>query len=137
MTVLVTGASGHIGAHVVQHLLAQGRAVKAFVRPTSNLQGLEGLDGEIARGDVLDPVSLAAALKGYSAVYHLAVVVAEWAPDPSVTLKAAIDGTANLLHAIANTSGITRLGSQHAGGCGALGETTTMGMKWRLEASER
>jgi dihydroflavonol-4-reductase len=44
MTTLVTGASGHIGAHVVRHLLAQGRAVRALVRPTSDLKGLEGLD---------------------------------------------------------------------------------------------
>ncbi len=109
MTVLVTGASGHIGAHVVRHLLAQGRAVRAFVRPTSNLKGLTGLDVELARGDVLDRSSLKAALKGCSAVYHLAAVVAEWAPDPSIILTTAIEGTANLIHAVANTSGIARV----------------------------
>ena len=54
MTVLVTGASGHIGVHVVRHMLAQGQAVRAFVRPTSNLTGLAGLDAEIAHGDVLE-----------------------------------------------------------------------------------
>ena len=109
MTTLVTGASGHIGAHVVRHLLAQGRAVRALVRPTSSLKGLEGLDVELVRGDVLDRSSLLSALHGCSAVYHLAAVVAAWAHDPAVIYKTAIDGTANLLQAVANTSGITHI----------------------------
>jgi dihydroflavonol-4-reductase len=109
MTVLVTGASGHIGAHVVRHLLARGRAVRVFVRPTSNLKGLEGLDVELARGDVLDRASLEAALKGCTAVYHLAAVVAEWRHDPDVILKTAIEGTANVLQAVASRSGIERI----------------------------
>ena len=109
MTTLVTGASGHIGAHVVRHLLAQGRAVRALVRPTSSLIGLEGLDIELVRGDVLDRSSLQSALKGCSALYHLAAVVSEWMHDPSVIHKTAIDGTANILHAVANTSGIERI----------------------------
>jgi len=109
MTTLVTGASGHLGAHVVRHLLAQGRAVRALVRPTSNLQGLEGLDVELVRGDVLDRVSLLSALHGCSAVYHLAAVVAGWAHDPAVIYKTAIDGTANMLQSVANTSGIAHI----------------------------
>ena len=109
MLTLVTGASGHIGAHVVRHLLAQGRAVRALVRPTSNLTGLEGLDVERVHGNVLDRSSLLSALKGCSAVYHLAAVVAEWTHDPTLIYKTAIDGTANMLHTVANTSGIERI----------------------------
>jgi dihydroflavonol-4-reductase len=109
MTVLVTGASGHIGAHVVRYLLAQGRAVRALVRPTSNLQGLEGLEVELVYGDVRDRSSLVSVLKGCSALYHLAAVVAEWTHDPAVIYKTAIDGTANILHAAADTSGIERI----------------------------
>jgi dihydroflavonol-4-reductase len=109
MTTLVTGASGHLGAHVVRHLLAQGRAVRVLVRPTSNLQGLAGLEVELVRGDVLDRSSLLSALHGCSVVYHLAAVVAGWAHDPAVIYKTAIDGTANVLQAVANTSGIAHL----------------------------
>jgi dihydroflavonol-4-reductase len=109
MTVLVTGASGHIGAHVVRQLLAQGRAVRALVRPTSNLKGLEGLDVELVCGDVLDRSSLTSALKGCSVLYHMAAIVAEWARDPAMIYATAIDGTANVLHAVANTSGIERI----------------------------
>jgi dihydroflavonol-4-reductase len=109
MTVLVTGASGHIGAHVVRHLLAQGRAVRALVRPTSNLRGLEGLEVEMVHGDVRERSSLVSALKGCSTLYHLAAVVAEWARDPAVIYRTAIDGTANILHAVTDTSGIERI----------------------------
>jgi dihydroflavonol-4-reductase len=107
--VLVTGASGHIGAHVVRQLLAQGRAVRALVRPTSNLKGLEGLEVERVYGDVLDRASLLSALKGCSALYHLAAVVAEWAEDPAVIHRTAIDGTANVLYAAAHTSSLERI----------------------------
>jgi dihydroflavonol-4-reductase len=109
MITLVTGASGHIGAHVVRHLLAQGRAVRALVRPTSNLKGLQGLDVELVRGDVLEPASLLPAVRGCSVLYHLAAVVAEWTHDPAVIYKTAIDGTTNILQAVAHTSGIERL----------------------------
>jgi dihydroflavonol-4-reductase len=109
MTVLVTGASGHLGAHVIRHLLSQGRAVRALVRPTSNLQGLEGLDVEVVRGDILNRSSLMSALKGCSALYHLAAVVTEWAQDSTVIYRTAIDGTANILLAVVNTSGIGRI----------------------------
>jgi dihydroflavonol-4-reductase len=109
MTTLVTGASGHIGAHVIRHLLAQGRTVRALVRPSSNLKGLEGLDVALVRGDVLDRSSLLSALKGCSTLYHLAAVVAEWTQDPEVIYRTAIDGTANILHAVASTSGIERI----------------------------
>jgi dihydroflavonol-4-reductase len=109
LTVLVTGASGHIGAHLVRGLLEQGRAVRAFVRPTSNLKGLEGLDVEIVWGNVLDRSTLDKALKGCSSVYHLAAVVADSALDPSIILKTAINGTVNVLQAVANISGIARV----------------------------
>jgi dihydroflavonol-4-reductase len=131
MTDLVTGASGHIGAHVIRHLLAQGRAVRALVRATSNLQGIAGLDVEIARGDVRDRGTLVAALKGCSVVYHLAAVVAEWAPDPSLILETAIDGTANLLQAIASVSGIERV--VYTSSVAAVGMSRAPG-EWRNEA---
>ena len=63
----------------------------------------------MVQGDVLDRASLRSALKGCSALYHLAAVVAEWAQDPEVIHKTAIDGTANMLHAAAETSGIERI----------------------------
>ncbi|MBW2257054.1 MAG: NAD-dependent epimerase/dehydratase family protein, partial [Deltaproteobacteria bacterium] len=45
--VLVTGATGHIGAHVVRELLDAGDDVVAFHRSGSNTSGLQGLDVEV------------------------------------------------------------------------------------------
>ena len=72
MRVLVTGATGFIGAATCRELLARGHAVRALVRPASGLAGLEGMGVEVARGDVLDADSVRAALAGCEAVVHAA-----------------------------------------------------------------
>jgi dihydroflavonol-4-reductase len=75
MKVMVTGATGLVGAAVVRELLARGHQVRALVRPTSNLANLAGLEGvERAEGDVLDRASVEAALAGCDAVVHSAGV---------------------------------------------------------------
>ncbi|HUT94777.1 MAG TPA: NAD-dependent epimerase/dehydratase family protein [Thermoguttaceae bacterium] len=70
--VLVTGASGFIGPHLVEALVARGDEVTALVRKTSQTDGLESLGVALARGDVTDLESLRAAAAGKSTVYHLA-----------------------------------------------------------------
>jgi len=70
--VLVTGATGLIGAETVRELALRGHAVRALVRPASPLAGLEGAPAEIVRGDVLDPASVRAALADRDAVVHTA-----------------------------------------------------------------
>jgi dihydroflavonol-4-reductase len=72
MRVLVTGATGLLGVEIVRALLARGHAVRALVRPTSPLAGLEGLPVEIARGDVLDAPGVRAALAGQEGLVHAA-----------------------------------------------------------------
>ena len=44
MTVLVTGASGFLGSHIVEQLAQSGRPVRALVRKTSNTKFLESLE---------------------------------------------------------------------------------------------
>jgi dihydroflavonol-4-reductase len=73
MTVLVTGASGHIGNNVVRALLARGRRVRVLVRSESG--SLDGLEVERVRGDVVDRASLDAAFAGVEVVYHFAATV--------------------------------------------------------------
>jgi dihydroflavonol-4-reductase len=70
--VLVTGATGFLGAAICRELLARGHAVRALVRPASGLAGLEGVAVEVARGDVLDAASVKAALADRDAVVHTA-----------------------------------------------------------------
>jgi len=82
--VLVTGAGGFIGSHLVAELVRQGASVRALVRYTSrgNRGALDWLDqslvdqAEIVLGDIRDPESVAAAVAGTDAVFHLAAQIA-------------------------------------------------------------
>lgn len=74
MNVLVTGATGLVGAAVASELLGRGHRVRALVRPTSDLAGLDLTRVEVAQGDVLDRPSVEAALAGCDAVMHVAGV---------------------------------------------------------------
>jgi dihydroflavonol-4-reductase len=70
MTIVVTGASGHVGANLVRALLDQGRTVRALVH--RDQRGIEGLNVEVVQGDVLDRTSLERAFAGAEVVYHCA-----------------------------------------------------------------
>jgi nucleoside-diphosphate-sugar epimerase len=72
MNTLVTGANGFMGSQLVRRLLKDGHAVRALVRPTANLELLEGLQVERAPGDVTDEGSVERAMRGVDVVYHLA-----------------------------------------------------------------
>jgi uncharacterized protein YbjT (DUF2867 family) len=70
--VLVVGATGYLGGQVVKELLARGKQVRALVRASTSAAELENLGVEIARGDMLEPDSLASAMKGVDAVVSTA-----------------------------------------------------------------
>lgn len=65
--ILVTGATGHSGRHVVNGLLAEGASVRALVRDPAKANLPDGV--EVVAGDLTDPESVAVAAKGVSAVY--------------------------------------------------------------------
>jgi nucleoside-diphosphate-sugar epimerase len=69
--VLVTGATGFIGHHLVGHLLQLGHQVTCLVRPTSDLSGLDQTRLRFVQGDLTGPDSLATAVAGVAVVYHL------------------------------------------------------------------
>ena len=66
--VLVTGASGFIGSHLVEALQRRGDQVACLVRPTSTRDRLNHLGLTLVEGDVTDRASLAAALESGQAV---------------------------------------------------------------------
>jgi len=73
MPVVVTGASGHVGANLIRALLAAGRPVRAMIH--RERLGLDGLDIELVNGDVRDPDSLRRAFDGAELIIHLAAMI--------------------------------------------------------------
>ena len=69
-TVLLTGASGFLGAHLLLELRAAGAEVRALSRRPESDAAIAGLGGVPVRADVTDPESLRAAMKGVEAVLH-------------------------------------------------------------------
>jgi len=98
---LVTGANGFLGAAVTRALLAEGQRVRAFVRRSSDRRNLEGLDVEIAEGDLNDRASLREAARGCGAVFHVAADYRLWVADPAPMYKTNVDGSVNVLAAAA------------------------------------
>lgn len=79
MLVLVAGATGKLGGETVRRLRASGHDVRALARPTSppdRVADLERSGATIARGDLKDPASLAAACKGVDAVISTVSIIA-------------------------------------------------------------
>ena len=101
MTALVTGANGFLGSAVVRALLADGSAVRALVRPGSDRRNLDGLDVEIAAGDLTDRESLRLAAAGCESVFHVAADYRLWVAEPKPMYRANVDGSVNVLEAAA------------------------------------
>ena len=67
--VLVTGASGFIGANLVHELVARGHHVKALLRVGSDLRGLQGANFERVEGDVSEREKLKADERSLSCAF--------------------------------------------------------------------
>ena len=99
-TVLVTGASGFLGRHLVRLLLesdAQLR-VRAFSRSRFPEEDNSRVDSVL--GDITDPDQVEAALEGADEVFHLAGVVQRTPQDPWSMYRTHVDGTRNLCEAL-------------------------------------
>jgi uncharacterized protein YbjT (DUF2867 family) len=69
MRILVTGATGFVGSHLVPALVAAGHDVRALVRDASRYDPPDGVD--VVEGDVLDTASLDGAFEAIDAAYYL------------------------------------------------------------------
>lgn len=73
--VLVTGASGFVGAHLASALIAQGDEVTCLVRCTSRVDRLSSLGVRLVYGDITDSESVRSAVTGAEIVYHVAGII--------------------------------------------------------------
>lgn len=107
MTVLVTGASGLVGSHVVAALRERGERVRALVRPASR-DMVVGLGAEAVVGDATDAGAWTRAARGVDAIVHAAAIVgrrASWEAYRAANVEAtrlataaAADARARLVH---------------------------------------
>ena len=106
MTVLVTGAAGHIGANLVRTLLSRGERVRVLVR--NSTRALAGLDVERVTGDVRDPDAAQRAAEGVEVVFHLAAQISI-SGDPRGLVRAVnVDGVRSIAEA-SLSAGVRRL----------------------------
>nr|WP_314076186.1 hopanoid-associated sugar epimerase [uncultured Roseococcus sp.] len=107
-TILLTGATGFLGASLARALLAQGHAVRAFVRPQAARESLAELDISYALGTVTDGKSLAYAMAGVGGVIHAAADYRIFVPDPERMRATNVGGTEAVMRA-ALEAGVPRI----------------------------
>ncbi|MBK7127763.1 MAG: NAD-dependent epimerase/dehydratase family protein [Crocinitomicaceae bacterium] len=120
--ILVTGATGLLGTHVLAELTSRGQAVRALKRPTSDLSALQSVFNyyfkenapdklnliEWIDGDILDISSLQKAIQGCDVVYHCAALVSFRKKDFNRLIKNNKEGTANVVN-VCLTAGVSHL----------------------------
>ena len=121
MKVLVTGATGFVGSHLVEALRRRADDVTALVRSPAKAGPLTALGVQLVPGDLSDREALECAAAGRDVVFHAAGVVA--ARNEAEFLRANRDGTARLLDAAARArvGRFVFVSSMAAGGPSAAG----------------
>jgi uncharacterized protein YbjT (DUF2867 family) len=87
MTILVTGATGRVGRHVVQQLVDRGAQVRVLVRDPAKADVPAGV--EVAKGDLLDIEALRSAFKGVRTLFLLNAVAGDEFTQALITLNIA------------------------------------------------
>src|SRR2546421_10530202 len=106
MKVLVTGATGLLGGHLLKELQQRGEEIRALVLPVENADNLLKQGIEVVRGDITDACTLEPAVKSIELVFHLAGMMGVWRPLADYRL-ANVNGSENLYKA-AQKAGVRR-----------------------------
>ena len=130
--ILVTGATGYVGSHVIRRAAARSLPVRGLVRRPVSLA-----DAESAVGDVTDPASLAAALKDVDTVIHAAAITANHKePYRGAYDRVNRQGTENLVDA-ARSAGTRRIVLLSGLGTVPAPPGTYMATRWGMEEAVR
>ncbi|HWX84254.1 MAG TPA: hopanoid-associated sugar epimerase [Xanthobacteraceae bacterium] len=106
--VLITGASGFVGAAVARCLTRAGYDVRAMLRRTSRRDNLADLKVEIVEGDLLDASAIARAMTDIRYVFHVAADYRLWARDPEDIVRTNVEGTRAIMTAALH-AGVERI----------------------------
>ncbi len=106
MKVLITGATGLLGGHLIRELQQRGEHIRALVLPVENADGLVQREVEVVRGDITDASTLPAAVKDIDLIFHLAGMMGVWRPLSDYRLVN-VNGSENLYKA-AQVAGVRR-----------------------------
>jgi len=104
--VLITGATGLLGSHLIKALHQRGEHIRALVLPVENADSLLAQDVEVVRGDVTDAGTLGPAVKDVDLIFHLAGMMGVWRPLADYRLVN-VTGSENLYRA-AQAAGVRR-----------------------------
>src|SRR5215218_1642656 len=107
MTVLVTGATGFLGSHLTELLLAAGERPRVLVRPGEAVGVSAGAAVDVFSGDIGDRAALETALRGVDRVLHCAARCGPWGP-PAEYVSTNVRGLETLVRA-ALAAGVRRL----------------------------
>lgn len=131
--ILVTGATGLVGSYLLFDLLKSDEPVRALLYNHKSLERTRGIfeslggdapkmleSVEWVKGDVLDVMLLAEAMKGVKKVYHCAAIVSFEPGDHELMMKINVEGTTNVVNA-ALEAGVEKL--CHVSSVAALGRT--------------
>lgn len=134
MRIFLTGATGFVGSHLLQRLLAEGNSVCALVRNPQKASLSSHPNLELMQGDVIEGTGLDEAMRGCEAVIHLVGIIVE---SGSVTFERVHHlGTRNVVEA-AKRSKITRFIQMSALGVRADGVSEYQTTKWKAEEAVR
>jgi uncharacterized protein YbjT (DUF2867 family) len=103
--ILVTGASGYVGGHLMARLKERGEAIRPLVRDLRAAERLRGAGVEPAVGNIADPASLRRAMEGVDTVIHLVAIIVEKGDATFGRINA--QGTRNVV-AAAQAAGVKR-----------------------------
>ncbi|KFL36292.1 NAD-dependent epimerase/dehydratase family protein [Arenimonas donghaensis] len=98
-TVLVTGATGFLGQHLLRELQATGTAVRGLSRAPAGDAAVSAAGAVPVRGHLGDAASLRAAVEGVEAVFHAASDTNNWGPGDAAQTDTNVGGTRRLLEA--------------------------------------
>lgn len=105
--ILITGASGFIGGHVVRHFADSPVSLHCLIRPGSSTAFIADLPVNLVYGDITDLPGLEKSFAGMDAVIHTAAMARDWGAFDDF-YRVNVEGTLNVLKA-ALKNGIRRL----------------------------